>query len=247
MEGTSYGRGCGSGRVRAVFFDAGGTILNVRGSVGEIYAAAVARRGYPVPPDAVDRGFRSAWRRSLIRRRDCGYISSDEVLREEWRRVVADSFDGLVPAGVAGEAFEELYDHFSGPEPWAVAPGAVETFEALRADGISLGILSNWDRRLLVCLERLGILSFFDHLVISYEVGVEKPHPRIFRTAAERAGQPPSALLMVGDSYEQDIEPAIDLGWHALWLTPDNPGSSRAPGVAAVENFAAVLRRIREV
>ncbi len=237
------------GRVRAglvlreVFFDAGGTILNVRGSVGEVYAAAAARRGIRADAAAVERAFRSAWSRSLLRRRDAQYLSTDHVLREEWRRIVEDSFDGLVPREVARDAFEELYDHFSGPDPWVVADGAAETFAALRSDGMRLGILSNWDSRLPAVLEKLGLSGFFDHLVISYRVGVEKPHPRIFEEAARAAGAPPSELLLVGDSWEQDIVPARRLGWRTLWI-------SRQPGGSdpdRVESFREILDSVRNI
>jgi len=230
--------------VGTVFFDAGGTILQVRGSVGEIYASAAARRGHPVDPAAVMLAFRTAWERSLERRREAGWLSSDPALREEWRQVVADSFDGLVPRSVAAEAFEELYDFFSGPEPWDVAPGAIATFEALRRRGIRIGLLSNWDSRLLTCLDRLRLRSWFDPVVVSFEVGVEKPHPEIFRVAAERAGRPPpSSILMVGDSYELDIAPAVALGWRALWIEGD-PRRARAAGVAVVGGFPEVMERI---
>ena len=243
MHGTS-GRARACPALSEVFFDAGGTILNVRGSVGEVYAAAAARRGHPVDAAAVDRAFRSAWSRSLLRRREARYLSTDDVLREEWRRIVEDSFDGLVPREVARDAFEELYDHFSGPEPWVVADGAVEAFAALRSDGLRLGILSNWDSRLVECLERLGLAGFFDHLVISYRVGVEKPHPRIFEEAARVAGVPPSTLLMVGDSLEQDILPARRLGWRTLWISHEKGGRAE---IDRVESFRETLERIRNI
>ena len=206
-----------SGGPWTVFFDAGGTVLRLRAPVGEVYAAAVARRGHPVEARAIEPAFREAWRRSLERRRAAQYASSDAVLREEWRAIVAESFGGLVPAGVAAAAFEELYEYFSGPEPWLVAEGARETFGSLRASGVRLGLLSNWDARLPDCLERLGVGSWFDPQVISYAVGVEKPHARIFEEAARRAGAGPGRLVMVGDS--------LDLGH------PPRPGPRVARGL----------------
>ena len=203
--------------LRAVFFDAGGTILHVRSSVGEVYAAAAERWGCRADPGEVGRGFRRAWKRSLLRRELAKYKASDDILRAEWKRVVIETFDEKIPAAVIDRLFEELYDHFSGPEPWLVAEGARETLAALKKEGLSLGILSNWDSRLPGCLKELGIYDCFDHHVISYQVGVEKPHPRIFEEASRVSGLPPGALLMVGDSLEQDILPALEFGWRALW------------------------------
>lgn len=232
--------------IKAVYFDAGGTLLTVRGSVGEIYAAAAARQGFPVEARSVQQAFRFAWARSLDRRRKKGWVSSDGFLRDEWRTIVADCFDGLVPPEAALRAFEELYEHFSGPEPWSIAPGALEFIAGLKARRVTVGILSNWDHRLPICLERLGIAKRFDHLVISYAVGVEKPHPRIFEEAARRCGAPAEATLMVGDTYEMDIAPAIHHGWRAAWLTQDPGTGDLPPGVEKVRDFMELRERFQE-
>ncbi len=219
--------------------------MHVRSSVGQIYADAVARLGYPVDPERVEQAFHAAWKRSLERRRAANYISSNEVLRREWGMIVSDSFDGLVPPEMISIAFEELYDHFSGPDPWVVADGVIETFLELKSKGIAVGLLSNWDGRLPNCLEKLGILEFFDHLVISYEVGVEKPHSRIFEVAAKKTGARSDEILMVGDSFEQDILPARKFGWHTLWLTKEMPQKEGEFPVERVQNFGEVLAEIR--
>jgi len=231
--------------LQAVFFDAGGTILNVRAPVGESYAEAVGRRGHPVDARKVEQAFHSAWKRSLERRQAANFVSNDDLLRDEWRKIVLDSLGGLVPPKIVSQAFEELYELFSGPDPWLVAEGVRETFGALKSEGIAVGLLSNWDRRLPGCLEKLGLGGCFDHQVISFEVGVEKPHPRIFQVAAKQAGCSPERLLMVGDSYEQDIAPARELGWHAIWLTGKK--ENMEDSVDTVESFGQVLRQIRRI
>jgi putative hydrolase of the HAD superfamily len=231
--------------LRAVFFDAGGTILHVRDSVGKIYAAAAEKRGCRVDPGEVSLAFRTAWKKSLERRQGAGYKATDEILRQEWRQVVLDSFGGRLAGKAADEVFEELYDHFSGPDPWLVADGARETFAALKDRGIAIGILSNWDSRLPGCLEDLGILGYFDHLVISYQVGVEKPHRLIFEEACRVSRAPPGSLLMVGDSLEQDIRPAIELGWKALWFSREE-SEIQERKVLQVKGFREIQAHILE-
>ena len=116
-----------------------------------------------------------------------------------------------------------------------------------------LGILSNWDARLLSCLECLGIRRYFDPLVVSHEVGVEKPHPAIFAEAARRAGAPPVDLVMVGDSLELDVLPSLELGWKAVWISreslPSSPaGAARLTGAGSflrVASFRDVLPALR--
>jgi putative hydrolase of the HAD superfamily len=239
--------------VEVVYFDAGGTLLHVRPSVGHVYAEAVARLGHHVDPDCLNAAFREAWGRSLERRRAALYVSNDDFLREEWRRIVGESFEGRVPKEAVDETFPALYDHFSGPKPWAVAEGAVETLSALREEGIRVGVLSNWDSRLPRTLAELGLRPHLDFLVVSYAVGVEKPHPGIFHEAARRAGARPESLLMVGDSWDQDVKPALALGWRAIWLSPGHPertaaGEEADQGPAeTARTFSEVLERVRSL
>jgi putative hydrolase of the HAD superfamily len=50
-----------------------------------------------------------------------------------------------------------------------------------------------------------GILHYFDPLIISAEVGVEKPNPAIFRLGLERAGLAAHEVLYVGDHETNDV------------------------------------------
>jgi len=239
--------GGGRERVEVVFFDVGGTLLHVRPSVGHVYADAARRLGHPVDPESVNRGFRGAWKRSLSRRRAMNYLTTDKILREEWRTIVAESFDGLLPGHLVGRAFEELYEHFAGPRPWSLAEGAKEVLEDLRREGLRLGLLSNWDSRIHPILEEFGVDHLFELKVVSYDVGVEKPHPEIFKTAERKAGVPPGSLLLVGDSLEQDIQPALDSGWRAIWLEPERTpeADSGLEDLERASDFSEIAARIR--
>ncbi len=75
-------------------------------------------------------------------------------------------------------------------------PGALETVGRLRAHGLALAVVSNWDETLP---ERLAGFPV-DAIVSSAEAGVPKPDPAIFRLALERLGVRPERALHVGDS-----------------------------------------------
>ena len=77
-----------------------------------------------------------------------------------------------------------------------VYPEVFEVLQALRAQGLIMGVLSNWDIRLGPLLERLGLMPYLDHVILSAVVGWEKPHRRIFESAIEQAGIPASEALM---------------------------------------------------
>jgi FMN phosphatase YigB (HAD superfamily) len=87
--------------------------------------------------------------------------------------------------------------------------------------------------------------------VISHAVSVEKPHHRIFEEAARKARASPGALLMVGDSWEHDIVPVLELGWRAVWLrSGDDPlpaAQSRYLGtqVLIARDFGEILGRVQ--
>ena len=97
--------------------------------------------------------------------------------------------------------------------------GAVSLLSALKGK-VKLGIITNGFTALQQTrLERTGFRDYFDLLVISEQVGVAKPDPRIFDYALEQAQNPDrSRVLMVGDTAESDILGGINAGLSTCWL-----------------------------
>ncbi|HCD7728606.1 pyrimidine 5'-nucleotidase [Citrobacter sp. TBCP-5362] len=116
---------------------------------------------------------------------------------------------------------EELNDAFMNAmaEICAPLPGAVSLVNALHGK-VKMGIITNGFTSLQqIRLERTGLRDRFGLLVISEEVGVAKPDPRIFDYALEQAGSPDrSRVLMVGDTAESDILGGINAGLSTCWL-----------------------------
>ena len=67
-------------------------------------------------------------------------------------------------------------------------------------------------------IESLGIARFFDQIFISGETGYEKPNPAAFTNALHSLHEAPGNSVMIGDSLEYDILPAVDLGIQAIHL-----------------------------
>ena len=78
-------------------------------------------------------------------------------------------------------------------------PGAVETLHSLRARGLELAVVSNWDIGLGEHLERLGLASLFSAIATTAEAGAPKPEPAVFLLALERLGVDAARALHVGD------------------------------------------------
>ena len=95
-------------------------------------------------------------------------------------------------------------------------------------------------------LRDCGLDRYVDVLVVSEEVGVSKPHAKIFEVALSRAGSLPDEAVMIGDSWANDIEGARRLGIRAIWFTRTD-ASSPDPSVEvmrSLEPTAAAMGKI---
>lgn len=121
-----------------------------------------------------------------------------------------------VSPGALNEAFLNAMAEICAP-----LPGAISLLNALKGK-VKLGIITNGFTALQqIRLERTGLRDHFDALVISEQVGVPKPDPRIFDYALEKAGHPArERVLMVGDTAESDILGGMKSGLATCWLNP---------------------------
>jgi HAD superfamily hydrolase (TIGR01549 family) len=103
-----------------------------------------------------------------------------------------------------------------------------------------LGLIANQPAECRAALDRHGLLSPFEVVALSGEVGHRKPSPGLFRHALGLAGAEPSDCLMVGDRLDADVAPARSLGLATAWL--------RRPARSADDPaFAAYLAALRRV
>jgi len=121
--------------------------------------------------------------------------------------------------------FRALYDRFSDADAWHVFEDVAPSLQALKARGISLGIISNWDDRLRPLLKALKLDHYFQNITISCEAGVHKPSTMIFEEACARLNTKREETLHIGDSLEMDFEGARGAGLAAL-LLQRKPGTS---------------------
>jgi putative hydrolase of the HAD superfamily len=104
------------------------------------------------------------------------------------------------------------------------APDARPALDGLRARGLTLVCVSNWDVSLPEVLARCGLGDRFDSVVSSAAVGARKPDPEIFAAALELARCAPTEALMVGDTPAEDVAGAAGAGIPALLLDRDGGG-----------------------
>lgn len=228
-----------------VFFDAAGTLLRVRGGVGQQYAAVARRFGVDADPAVLDREFPAAFRAApplAFPGASPAEIARRE--REVWRGIVRAVFDGAgllshFGPGAFAAYFDAVYAHFEDAGVWELFADVRPTLDALRDLGCPLGIISNFDGRLFRILEGLGLADRFASVTLSSRVGVTKPGREIFAQALRQHGVAAPDALHVGDSPVEDCEGALGAGLRAILIDragrhADRPGVLRAASLGAV-------------
>ena len=90
----------------------------------------------------------------------------------------------------------------------------------LASEGYNLGVISNWDKTAVPLLEHFELLSFFNDIIISSEVGYEKPDPMIFQIALDQAAVSAEDCLYVGDNYYDDGIGSRNIGMDFVIINP---------------------------
>lgn len=204
--------------LKLILFDAAGTLFHLPKGVGYHYALVARRLGLEMDEKAINRAFRTAWKQ-MPQRPATGEPREDDD-KGWWRDLVDRVFDQVAPHVHELDRdnfFEIAYEHFAEAGVWELFPEVLEVLEELRPR-YRLGIVSNFDGRLRMILEQLGISKFFSPVIISSEVGADKPDAFIFRRALELAGASPNETLHVGDDPVNDWEGAAAAGLRVLKL-----------------------------
>ena len=201
--------------LRAVLFDAGHTLIYIDPVrvVGLLDAAGVS----------VDlETFRTAEveaRRALQEHVHAGHTGTEP---EVWRPYFAALLAGV---GVSGERMQDVTERIRREHArahlWTYpAPGTQDVLRQLSDEGYRLAVISNADGRVRSVLEQVGLAPFFEFVLDSADVGIEKPDAGIFREACRRLDLAPASCLYIGDLLPVDIVGARGAGLQALLLDP---------------------------
>jgi putative hydrolase of the HAD superfamily len=212
------------GVIKAIFFDAVGTLFYLTKTVGDHYALVGEEVGLSLDAQKLDRAFFAAWKQMPARAAIDGPRENDD--KDWWRQLVDFIFTDVAPS--IGELdrdnfFEIAYEHFAEAGVWELYPEVVEVLETLHPR-FQLAVVSNFDGRLRFILEHLGISKFFSHVFVSSEIGADKPDPEIFRRALKFIDLKPAQAMHVGDDPERDWKAASAAGLSIFQL--DRPKNS---------------------
>jgi putative hydrolase of the HAD superfamily len=242
------------GTLRAVTFDLWQTLIcdtpegmgRARAGRVEGLQAILARQGFPVDREAVDRAYDAVG-------------ASLDLLWHEWRDVGSHGqvrmllevlgLAGVIPSD--GPIMDALDDAYCLPilsAPPVATAGAAEVLEAFAQRGLRLALICNTGRTpgrmLRIVLERLGLARYLEVLTFSDELELRKPHPTIFRRTLEALGVEPSAAAHIGDDITTDVAGARGLGMRAIHLlhaTSASQDSGGAESIASLRQLPAAL------
>jgi putative hydrolase of the HAD superfamily len=199
--------------IRAVICDFYGTLAEAP-DWAPGWEELVAELGYDLPPDVRDRWWNDgidgtehdehsqsrqhyvAWQDARLR----AMLDDWGVIRSDQDALIARVRD--IGAHRRMRSYEEV----------------ATVLAALRAQGLTLAICSNWDWDLLEAVEAAGLDDAFDVYVSSAWVGARKPHPRVYTHMLDVLGVAPDEALFVGDTWSCDVDGPRRAGMQTLYV-----------------------------
>ena len=229
--------------IKAIFFDAAGTLIKPCRSVGESYAVFARKYDIEVSAAEIAERFRLCFRAAPPLAFP-GAPAEDiaDLERDWWKDLVRRIFEPWDSCLAFDDFFAELFTYFAEPQAWKLYPEVTETLLALESRGLILDVISNFDSRLKGILAGLGVAHRFEHIIVSSRAGYAKPAPEIFHRALEYHGLKTGDALHVGDSERSDFRGANDAGLMGVLL--ERNGENRtgvSPRITSLMDVLLVL------
>ena len=209
-------------KYKAIIFDAGDTLLEHYPSQKQIYAERIKHLGFDI-----DENTEEEIADAILK------TANEQIIKEQngTPRMPDEDFEAMldkaalccVNAGKDESEYLNKLKEFPMPkQELRIIPGTPEVLRALKNKGFRLGVVSNHRTWLPDYLKEIGLSDFFETIVVSEVVGVEKPDIRIMQIALDNLSLNASDCLYVGD-HPFDVLCAKNAGIDCAWLTaPDN-------------------------
>ena len=218
---------------KVIFFDAMGTLFDLKSSVGEIYQQFAWQYGVETDAQSLNEAFLYSYKTApdlaFSPTKSNGMTLANYSLAEQefiwWRNVVQITFqrvEVLDQFSDFTEFFTELYNYFSTKKPWYIYSDVVPCLKYWQQQKVSLGVISNFDTRLIKVLKALDLERFFTSITISSVAGFAKPDQNIFEIALKKHNFRAEQAWHIGDSKNEDYLGAKNMGIRAFWLNRDS-------------------------
>jgi putative hydrolase of the HAD superfamily len=232
-------------KIKGVIFDYGGTIDSNGTHWAEVIWMAYEALHIPVGKDV----FREAYvqgERTLATNR---IILPNHNFWHVVRLKAETQIQWLMDNGyLPGDA--DFTKYTTGIADWCYAYAQMAVSMALPiirklSEKYPLAIVSNFYGNMEAVLKDFHLAIFFHVIVESSVVGVRKPDPEIFRLGVEALGLTPGEIVVIGDSYDKDIVPAIAAGCQTIWLK--RTGWSEYEGNETADSVISDFAELKEI
>ena len=223
-------------RYDTVLLGADNTLFDFDAAEHAALRRALEERGYPFTPET--EALYLDINRPLWAAFDRGEVTQDFLVVERFRLLVERLGGSDDPV-----SFNRDYLTYLG-EGNQLLPGAEDLCRDLRAAGCRLALATNGVARVQHArLDASPLKPYFSAVIISQEVGAQKPQPAFFQAALEALGVLDKArCVMVGDTLGSDIQGGIAAGLDTIWYDP----LGRSPGDLRPTYIAASFQEVRQ-
>ena len=229
--------------IRAIFYDAGHTLVRPRAEIDEVWEFLAHQLGVDIAQEH-RREFPNvgAFFYTRLGEDGLGSYASDDAARNFWTEYYTYTLRDTLPEMPLTQirsAGSALYDWYADPAQWEPFPDTIAALEAGHARGLIQGVVSDWGSDLLPILHAHEITRRMDFVVASAVVGLSKPNRDIFLYALGRAGTEAREAVYVGDSYLADVLGSRGAGMHPVLI--DRDGVAPAIDAPVVRSLADLL------
>lgn len=204
--------------IKGIIFDYGGTIDSNGDHWAEVIWDGYRLEGIPVTKTVFREAYIYAERALAME----PYIRPDHCFYDLLRIKIGIQIDRLINIGVLSDSvISRDYVGKTASYCYEAARRSVNRAReiiALLSDRYPLVLVSNFYGNIETVLSDFGLDAYFGSVIESAVVGVRKPDPEIFAMGVRALHLRPDEVLVVGDSYRKDIEPANRLGCRTIWL-----------------------------
>ncbi len=207
-------------KIKAVLFDLDDTILNTKDA--QTNAIREFKKFYSDFKDVDDESFRKYWDKITEECYD-KYLAREysfEQMRAERMKRLFENYGTSISYEEGTERFKTYLKIYENN--WMLFNDSEEMIKQLK-DKYKIAIVSNGDsRQQRQKIEKVGLNKWFLNIIISEEVGYEKPKKEIFEIACKVVNELPQNCVMIGDKFKVDVEGSINAGLNAIWVNRKN-------------------------
>lgn len=219
-----------------IWFDIGYTLLHMKRE--ETYREALRCFGEEVTIETLEKEFH--WVDKLFMREYPGVFLNERSTVMPWFLGILNHRLGLkldlYKVDACWEKIQNTTENY-----WTPFDNVHSVLTELREKSLHMGVISNWDYTARDLLGQYGLSEYFDHCIISSEIGISKPDPEIFNTAMKKAAVKPHECLYVGDNYYDDAVGGLKAGMQVLIINRfDKLGIEEIDSVPIIQNLGQI-------